>query len=67
MCVSASWAAKDVSASALAEWVRRRASLGRVGQPEADIGPAAVFLASAAAGYITGQTLVCDGGAFFGL
>ncbi|MBS0976453.1 SDR family oxidoreductase, partial [Serratia rubidaea] len=36
--------------------------LGRLGEPE-DIAAAMVFLASAAAGYITGQTLVVDGGA----
>ena len=35
--------------------------LGRLGQPE-DVAPAVVFLASEAAGYITGQTLLVDGG-----
>jgi 3-oxoacyl-[acyl-carrier protein] reductase len=35
--------------------------LGRLGSTE-DIGNAALFLASAEAGYITGQTLVVDGG-----
>jgi NAD(P)-dependent dehydrogenase (short-subunit alcohol dehydrogenase family) len=35
--------------------------LGRLGEPE-DIGAAAAFLASADAGWITGQTLVVDGG-----
>ncbi len=35
--------------------------LGRIGQPE-DIAPAAVFLASADAGWITGETLVIAGG-----
>lgn len=34
---------------------------GRIGQPE-DVGGAAVFLASPAAGYITGQMLFVDGG-----
>lgn len=34
----------------------------RFGDPEADIGRVAVFLASADAGYITGQTLMVDGG-----
>lgn len=35
--------------------------LGRQGTPE-DVAPAAVFLASSGASYITGQTLVIDGG-----
>ncbi len=35
--------------------------LGRIGDPE-DIGGAAVFLCSPAAGYITGSTIVVDGG-----
>jgi 2-deoxy-D-gluconate 3-dehydrogenase len=35
--------------------------VGRMGQPD-DIAKAAVFLASSAADYITGQTLVVDGG-----
>jgi NAD(P)-dependent dehydrogenase (short-subunit alcohol dehydrogenase family) len=39
----------------------QRAPAGRVGDP-AELGAAVVFLASAAAGYITGQVLVVDGG-----
>jgi len=35
--------------------------LGRLGKPE-DVAPAVVFLASEEAGYITGQTLLVDGG-----
>ena len=35
--------------------------LGRMGQPD-DIGPIAVFLASAASGWLTGQTLLASGG-----
>jgi NAD(P)-dependent dehydrogenase (short-subunit alcohol dehydrogenase family) len=36
--------------------------LGRIGEPE-DVGWAIAFLASEAAAWITGQTLVIDGGA----
>lgn len=42
-----------------------RIQSGAVGKPE-DIGWACVYLASAAAGYVTGQTLVVDGGALVG-
>lgn len=38
-----------------------RIPLGRYGVPE-DMAPVALFLASPAAGYITGQTIVVDGG-----
>ncbi len=43
------------------EWVRTLVPLQRPGQP-ADIAAAVVFLASAAAGYITGATLDINGG-----
>lgn len=36
--------------------------LGRLGDPEHDIAPAVAFLASDDARYITGQTLMADGG-----
>ena len=41
-----------------------RTPLRRIGDPEADIGPVAVFLASDGARYVTGQTLMVDGGGF---
>ena len=51
--------------AALDEELKRRMleqiAVGRFGKPE-DVAAAAVFLASEAAGYITGQTLVVDGG-----
>lgn len=40
----------------------RRIPLGRLGRPE-DIAFAMLFLASEGAAYITGQTLIVDGGA----
>ena len=38
--------------------------VGRLGRP-ADIGAAAVFLASPASGFVTGQTLMVDGGMIY--
>ena len=37
--------------------------LGRIGDPEADIGATVAFLASSAGSYVTGQTIMVDGGA----
>lgn len=47
--------------------IAERTALGRVGDPARDIGPVVVWLASDAASYVTGQTVVCDGGGFLGL
>jgi len=38
--------------------------MGRQGDPEEDIGPVALFLCSDACRFLTGQTLMVDGGAF---
>jgi 3-oxoacyl-[acyl-carrier protein] reductase len=43
------------------EFLIKQAALGRAGKPE-DVSGAVAFLCSSAAGYITGQTLVVDGG-----
>jgi 3-oxoacyl-[acyl-carrier protein] reductase len=40
-----------------------RAALGRLGDPRRDVAPAVVFLASGLGRFVTGQTLVVDGGA----
>jgi 3-oxoacyl-[acyl-carrier protein] reductase len=39
--------------------------VGRVGQPQ-DVAAAVVYLASEAAGYVTGQELAVNGGSFIG-
>ncbi|OCC25614.1 3-oxoacyl-ACP reductase [Croceicoccus estronivorus] len=47
----------------VAHW-KRKIPLGRLGEPD-DIGPVAVFLASDAARYVSGEGLRIDGGAAF--
>lgn len=47
--------------------IEARTPLGRVGDPESDIGSVALFLAGDDAAFVTGQTIVCDGGSFLGL
>jgi 3-oxoacyl-[acyl-carrier protein] reductase len=51
----------------LKERLEARTPLGRVGDAERDAGAVAAFLAGDDAGYVTGQTIVCDGGSFTGL
>jgi 2-hydroxycyclohexanecarboxyl-CoA dehydrogenase len=53
------WAAANPEQAAAAT---RSAALGRVGDCEEDVGRAAVFLASEDAHYVTGHTLMVDGG-----
>jgi len=50
-----------ITESAFRKQVEAQTPLGRIGQP-GDIGPAAVFLASDEAGWITGETLHIAGG-----
>ena len=42
-------------------------ALGRLGQAEQDVGPVAVFLCGEGSRYVTGQTLVADGGRYTAL
>ena len=51
----------DVSNEALAKWIKRQIPMGRWAQPEEMAWPV-VFLASSAGDYVTGHTLVIDGG-----
>ncbi|WP_142846864.1 SDR family oxidoreductase [Telmatospirillum sp. J64-1] len=53
--------AEMVANAEIAAWLEKRTSLQRWGHPE-EIAGAVVFLASAAASYVTGQTLAVDGG-----
>lgn len=47
---------------AMEERLARRIPLGRIGDPEGDIGAAVAFLVGPQARYVTGQTLGIDGG-----
>lgn len=51
----------------LAGRLAQRVPLGRLGDAETDIGAAVAFLAGPDSKYVTGQTLVVDGGRFLGL
>ena len=62
-------AAATAAYAAFAEWSPENAAelleqnpMGRMGDPEEDIAPVAVFLASDDTGYMTGNTLFVDGG-----
>jgi 3-oxoacyl-[acyl-carrier protein] reductase len=53
--------AQGIPDSEMRKQIEAQTPLGRIGQP-GDIGPAAVFLASEDAGWITGETLHIAGG-----
>lgn len=57
---------QDAAARAEAEYREylKEHPMGRQGDPEDDIGPVALFLCSGACRFLTGQTLMVDGGAF---
>jgi 3-oxoacyl-[acyl-carrier protein] reductase len=50
-----------IAGSDFQKTVEAQTPLGRIGQPD-DIGPVAVFLASADAHWVTGQALLVSGG-----
>ncbi len=52
---------------ALEPRLRQVVPAGRIGDPETDIAPVVVFLLGDGARYISGQTIVVDGGRFTGL
>lgn len=67
-CIAPGWFATDMSAPAfrpdnarVAERLLRDVPARRTGRPE-EIGPLAVYLASAASDFMTGQTIYLDGG-----
>jgi 3-oxoacyl-[acyl-carrier protein] reductase len=51
----------------LRERLTKKVPLGRFGDPERDVAPPVLFLLSDAGRYVTGQTLVVDGGRFMNL
>lgn len=53
------WSAANADAAAV---ILREIPLGYVGDPERDVGPVAVFLASDASRYVTGSLVLADGG-----
>jgi 3-oxoacyl-[acyl-carrier protein] reductase len=52
---------------ALASRLIETVPLGRIGDPETDVAPTVVFLLSDGGSYLTGQTIVVDGGRFTAL
>ena len=52
---------------ALQQAIEARTPLGRVGDITTDIGSVALFLAGDDSAFVTGQTIICDGGSFLGL
>jgi NAD(P)-dependent dehydrogenase (short-subunit alcohol dehydrogenase family) len=61
--ISASFRRYEEREPALAAATQAANPMGRLGDPEADIAPVALFLASEDARYLTGNTLFVDGGA----
>lgn len=57
---------EDLADDAKREYMEKRIPLGRLGKPE-DIAKVVVFLASDLAGYVTGASVLTDGGMFVNL
>jgi NAD(P)-dependent dehydrogenase (short-subunit alcohol dehydrogenase family) len=62
ICPSANTPARQVHFAAHPERKQITGSLGRIGDPEQDVGRAVVFLASEYTGYVTGDTVFVNGG-----
>ena len=60
--VSVAYEAFKAASPENAELLLRQNPMGRMGDPEEDIAPVAVFLASEGSRYLTGNTLFVDGG-----
>ncbi|MBT4513289.1 MAG: SDR family oxidoreductase, partial [Chloroflexi bacterium] len=59
---TAAFQAFQSMAPELAAEILKQNPMGRMGDPEEDIGPVAVFLASDESRYVTGNTIHADGG-----
>jgi NAD(P)-dependent dehydrogenase (short-subunit alcohol dehydrogenase family) len=44
------------------EWILSKIPMGRIGDSERDLAGVVIFLASHASDYMTGQTIIVDGG-----
>ena len=67
LAYSPAMAAAIEAEPAMEERLARRIPLGRIGDPQGDVGAAVGFLVGPAARYITGQTLGVDGGHYTNL
>jgi len=59
---TAAYRAFEAAAPQMAADILKQIPMGRMGDPEADIAPLAVFLASEESRYVTGNTIHADGG-----
>lgn len=67
LAYSPAMAAAIKAEPAMEERLARRIPLGRIGDPERDIGAAVAFLVGPQARYVTGETFGVDGGHYTNL